>query len=71
MGALMTSLDYMTNLGWLKLTESNPIHSGFTYKHNVTSLRLLENCATGFRGRIKSVSKGDVYIDNNRSFSEV
>lgn len=67
----MTSSDCVTNFGWLKLSESNPIRSGFTYKYNLTSLRLLENYATEFRGRIKSASKNDVYVDDHSSFSEV
>lgn len=71
MGALMTSSGCVTNFGWLKLSDSNPIRSGFTYKYNLTSLRLLENCATEFRGRIKSVLKSDVYVDDHSSFSEV
>lgn len=71
MGALMTSLCYVTNLGWLKLNESNPMHSSFTYKHSLTSLRLLEKCATEFRGGIKSALKSDVYIDDHCFSSEV
>lgn len=46
MGVLMTCLDYMTNFGLLKLSESIPVHSGFTYNHNLAFIRLLENCAT-------------------------
>lgn len=57
----MTSLDYMTKFQSLKLSESNPVHSGFTYKHNLTFIRLLENCATEFRDRIKFVSEFCVY----------
>lgn len=51
----------MTNFRWLKLSESNPVHNDFTYKHNLTFIRLLENCATEFRGRIKFVSELCVY----------
>lgn len=56
-GAVMTSLDYMTNLVWFKLSESNPINGNFTYNHNLTSLRFQENCATEFNRRIVSVKK--------------
>lgn len=67
MGVLMTSLDYMANFGLLKLSESNPVHNGFTYNHNLTFIRLLENCATEFRGRIKFVPEFCMFINDPHS----
>lgn len=61
----MTSWDYVTDFGWLKWSESSPVHSDFTYKHNLTFIRLPEHCDTEFRGRLVCVSY--VFINHHHS----
>lgn len=57
------SSDYMTNFGWLKLSERNPIHSVLTDEDNLPLLRFLKGRSMKFR------MLNYVYINKNHSLN--